>query len=106
MSSQYNTINTLNNSENNIFKPNNNLNFKGKNNLSNIAPIKANKTIYYFNNNNKNKISIGNSYNSKIKLYIKNSLIKKKIKNITSQNSKDKKLRNVITSIEYCKNNK
>ena len=105
MSSQYNTINTLNNSENNIFKPNNNLNFKGKNNLSNIAPIKANKTIYYFNNNNKNKISIGNSYNSKIKLYIKNSLIKKKIKNITSQNSKDKKLRNVITSIEYCKNN-
>jgi hypothetical protein len=107
MSSQYNTINTLNNSENNIFNTNNNLNFKGKNNLNNVAPIKANKKIYYINNNNKNKnkLSIGNSYNSKTKLYIKNSLIKKKIKNITSQNSKEKKLKNVITSIEYCNNN-
>ena len=105
MSSQYNTINTLNNSENNIFKPNNNLNFKGKNNLNNVAPIKANKRIYYFNKNNKNKFYSGNSYNSKTKLYIKNSLIKEKVKNITSQNSKDKKLKNVITSIEYCNNN-
>ena len=106
MSSQYNTINTLNNSENNIFKANNNLNFKGKNNLNNFAPIKANKRIYYFNNNNKNKFnSGGNSYNTKTKLYIKNNLINKKIKNITSKNSKDKKLKNVITSIEYCNNN-
>ena len=104
-SSQYNTINTLNNSENNIFNTINNLNFKGKNNLNNVAPIKSNKKIYYINNNNKNKFSIGNSYNSKTKLYIKNSLIKKKIKNIASQNSKDKKLKNVITSIEYCNNN-
>ena len=105
MSSQYNTINTLNNSENNIFKTNNNLSFKGKNNLINVPPIKANKKIYYFNINNKNKLSKVNSLNSKTKIYIKNSLIKKNIKSIIFQNSKDKKLRNIITSIEYCKNN-
>ena len=105
MSSQYNTINTLNNSENPVFKPNYSLNFKGNHNLNNVAPIKANKKIYYFNNNKMNKLPNGNNYNSKKKIYIKNSLIKRK-KNI-SKNSKDKKLKNVITSIEYCnKNNK
>ena len=107
MSSQYNTINTLNNSENNIFNTNNNLNFKGKNNLNNVAPIKANKKIFYINNNNKNKnkLSIGNSYNSKTKLYIKKSLIKKKIKNITYKNYKKKKKKKIIKSIKYNKNN-
>lgn len=89
MSSQYNTVNTLNNSEKNILKANNlNLNFKGINNID--MNIKTTKKI---------KLPVLDNYNYQKKIYIKNDLIKRK--NTNSTHSKNKKLRNVITSIEY-----
>ena len=89
MSSQYNTVNTLNNSDKNILKANNmNLNFKGINNID--MNIKTNKKI---------KIPVLGDYNYQKRIYIKNDFIKRK--NTNSSNSKNKKLRNVITSIEY-----
>jgi len=89
MSSQYNTVNTLNNSDKNILKGNNmNLNFKGINNID--WNIQTNKKI---------KIPILGNYNYQKRIYIKNDYIKRK--NTNSSNSTNKKLRNVITSIEY-----
>ena len=89
MSSQYNTVNTLNNSDKNILKANNmNLNFKENNNID--MNIKTNKKI---------KIPVLGNYNYQKKIYIKNDFNKRK--NTNSNNSKNKKLRNVITSIEY-----
>ena len=89
MSSQYNTVNTLNNSDKNILKANNmNLNFKGINNID--MNIKTNKKI---------KLPVLGNYNYQKRIYIKGDFIKRK--NTNSTNSKNKKLRNVITSIEY-----
>ena len=79
MSSQYNTVNTLNNSDKNILKENKmNINFKG---ISNIDI-------------NKIKLPVLGNYNYQKRIYIKR-------KNTDTTNSKNKKLRNVITSIEY-----
>ena len=83
--SEYNTVNTLNNSEKNIIKyPNNEIdeiNSKFKNSMMNIKNSK-----FPFQNNLSQK-----------KINIKEDLKK----NIINKNSKNKKLKNVITSIEY-----
>ena len=81
--SEYNTVNTLNNSEKNIMKFPNEINLNFKNN-------------YIFK---KNKFPFQKSNLSQKKIYIRNELLGKK--NIKNNNSKNRKLRNVVTSIEY-----
>ena len=93
-SSQYNTVNTLNNSDKNIIKiPN----------RKEIDEIKVNTNESIMSNNNKKPIN--NYYNPQNKILVKNEIIKRR-KNISSNNSNNKKLRNVITSIEYGNRNK
>ena len=81
--SEYNTVNTLNNSEKNILK------FPNENNLK----ITTNNII------NKKKFLFQNSNLSQEKMHIENDLIEKKL--ILSGDSKNKKLKNIVTSIEY-----
>ena len=85
--SEYNTVNTLNNSEKNIMK---------------FPCRETNKINLNFKNNNiikTNKFPFQNSNLSQKKIYIRNELLGEK--NISNNNSKNKKLRNVVTSIEY-----
>ena len=89
--SEYNTVNTLNNSDKNI------LNFP---NTKEFDEIKLK-----FHNNlirKQNKYPVKNNILSQKKIYIRNGgggVIGRK--NISSNNSNGKKLRNVVTSIEY-----
>ena len=93
-SSQFNTVNTLNNSEKNILKiPYHKKNDK-KNNKSN-----ENETINYNNNSLIKKI---NFTSKKINMKSDDLL---NGQNITPHNSINKKLKNVVTSIEYYNRN-
>ncbi len=85
--SQYNTVNTLHNSEKNIFIYKN----------PSLNNNRLNRIIILNNNNDVNK----KNSNSK-KIFLRNILPKyKKMKNNTTNNSCNTKLRNLITSIEY-----
>ena len=84
--SEYNTVNSLNNSEKNI------LIFSNENNCK--------------LNNNKNQFIFQNNNLSQKKIYVKSTKNDLRDKKIISQNiSKNKKLKNVITSIEYSNRN-
>ena len=84
-SSQYNTVNNLNITENNLFIYNN--------------PSQKNKNLKNAILNNKNNDLIETNKISSKKIFLGDPLPKKK--NMTSNNSFSKKLRNVITSIQY-----
>ena len=91
-SSQYNTVNTLNNSEKNILKKK-----KPQYKKINKDNTKFNRFTIMKNKNN-NLFIKRNNLTSK-KIFIRNDVLKKRT--ITSNNSNNKKLRNVVTSIDY-----
>ena len=93
-SSQFNTVNTLNNSEKNILKIPYHKKCDQKNNKFN-----KNETINYNNNSLIKKIN----FTSK-KINMKSDVLLNG-RNITPDNSINKKLKNLITSIEYYNRN-